>query len=586
MKSFIKMTLAVVTGMIIMSVLFLFVFIGILGALMTSSSSAVISDNSVLVIDMSKINIEEKQNEESLTEMFKNKNLAEISIHDLIESIKKASSDPAISMIYLKPEGNTSLVHAEELRAALDNFRKSGKPVVSYIQTPKTSDYYLASVSDKIYVGEYAGTGGLIAGTMTKIYYLKDILDAFGVNIQLIRHGKYKSAGETFVRSTPSEENIVQNKELVNSIWDAVCESVCESRNISREKFNSLVESMEINKPEIMVKEGLADNYATNDKMEENIKVLTGNDKAPNYVALDKYIEAKKSELHKVKENSVAIIYADGEIVGGNDSKGIAGDRFAKMIEKIRKDDKIKAVVLRVSSPGGSVLASDIIKRELDLLKEKKPLIASYGYAAASGGYWISNHADRIFSNKTTITGSIGVFSMIPDFSKTIKNIKVNVATISSTKHSDMYSLSRPLDDKELEFMQNSVDKIYDAFVENVASGRNLTKEFVDSIAQGRVWTGSQALKLKLVDEIGTLEDAIEYAIGRTDIEKENLSIIEYPKPLSNMEKVLSMFNMDENADKALAKLPFYDVYRTFKDITMKSKDRIYARIPYEFELK
>ena len=297
------------------------------------------------------------------------------------------------------------------------------------------------------------------------------------------------------------------------------------------------------------------------------------------------YAKAKFINDYK-KKNKVAIIYADGEIVDGKAKKQVAGDRFTDIIAKVRKDSTIKAVVLRVNSPGGSVVASSKIKTELDLLRESVPVIASYGNYAASGGYWISANTDKIFSNATTLTGSIGVFSMIPDISGTLKDkLHVNVTTVNSNTHSDMYSITKPLDAAETAYMQASVENIYDRFTSIVATGRDMTVEEVDAIAQGRVWTGAEAEGIGLVDQIGTITDALNYAAISIDgVESiKDVQILEYPKPQTSLEMILEMFGAGESV---FAGTPFENVEKAFRGWNGSQAGKVYARMPYEITIR
>ncbi len=287
----------------------------------------------------------------------------------------------------------------------------------------------------------------------------------------------------------------------------------------------------------------------------------------------------------KPSKKNIAIIFADGEIVDGDAKEQVAGDRFAEEIAKVRADSTVKAVVFRVASPGGSVLASEKIKQEIDLLRKDKPVIASYGDYAASGGYWISNSCDKIFSDATTLTGSIGVFSMIPDFSNTAKNLlHVNITSVSSNRHGDMYSMMRPLNAQEVESMQKSVNDIYDAFLENVANGRNMTTDAVNEIAQGRVWAGSDALKIGLVDEIGTLSDAVAFAaVAAGDADVDSWQITCLPKPQTLIEKLMESFYGTSNV---LAGTPFESIESAYRNWDWKSSGKAFARIPYVIDIQ
>ena len=422
------------------------------------------------------------------------------------------------------------------------------------------------------------------------MFFLKDILDKLGVNVQLIRHGKYKSAGETFIKNRPSPENMLQNQELLDAIWDNWTSTIAQAREISQEDFNSMIDNLKLNFSEDFLDNGLVDELLTREQLKEKLSDFfdAGTTENVPMVSLTDYAKLKVLPNFKA-DNKIAVIYANGNIVDGNEPEQVAGDRFASIIADVRKDSTVKAVVFRVSSPGGSVFASEKIKAEIDLLRQDKPVIASYGAYAASGGYWISNSCDYIFTNAGTLTGSIGVFSMIPDFSKTLKDIAhVNITTVSTNRHGDMYSSFRPLDNDEINYMQASVERIYDKFTSIVAEGRDLDKSFVDSIAQGRVWAGSDALELGLVDRIGTIKDAILYAAasakGDYGQDLANWQIVEYPKPLTTMEKIMQAFGGSEA--KIFAGTPFEGIEKAFTDWDATKSGQVYARIPYEIEIK
>ena len=417
--------------------------------------------------------------------------------------------------------------------------------------------------------------------------FLKDILDKIGVNVQLIRHGKYKSAGEMFIRSSSSKENLEQNEAMVKSIWNSWSSVIAQSREISLDKLNALLDNLSLNSAKDFIDNGLVDESLSREELGEKLATFYLADSADDlkYIPFTDYVATKKNTLN-LSDKKVAVIFADGEIVDGKDKKKVAGDHFASIIAKIRKDPSVMAVVLRVNSPGGSVLASEKIKAELDLLRENVPVIASYGGYAASGGYWISANSDYIFSNATTLTGSIGVFSMIPDFGKAIKNnLHVTITKVNSNKHSDMYSLMRPLDKAEIAYMQASVETIYDKFTSLVAQGRDMSVEAVDNIAQGRVWTGAEALEIGLVDQIGTLEDAINYAAqsieGVSSYNEVNVEC--YPKPLTTLELLLESIN---GPAEVFAGTPLESVEEAFRDWNQTQSGKAYARLPYEITIQ
>ena len=591
MKNFLKMTLATLVGLILFSFVGIFIFSSVIGAMAAlGKSDPIIPAEGMLELDMTAFVLAEQDQEADPFTTIKSGEQAPATVGMLkaVNAIKTAAEDPGVKFIYMKPDmviGGTA--HIEELRAALVDFRLSGKPIVSYIETPTNAGYYLASVSDKIYMSSYDGTSNMMTGVSSQLIFLKDLLDKLGINIQLIRHGKYKSAGEMFIRSTSSKENLEQNKAMINSVWASWAGKIAESRGITFDQFNALINDLKLNFAEDFLNNGLVDELVTRDQMEEKLASLYLAEKFSQVkvIPFAGYAKAKFSNDYK-KKSKVAIIYADGEIVDGKAKKQVAGDRFAEIIAKVRQDTTVKAVVLRVNSPGGSVLASSKIKTELDLLRESVPVIASYGNYAASGGYWISANTDKIFSNATTLTGSIGVFSMIPDISGALKNkLHVNVTTVNSNDHSDMYTLIKPLDAAEKSYMQASVENIYNRFTSIVADGRDMTVEEVDAIAQGRVWTGAEAEGIGLVDQIGTLTDALNYAaISIEGVESLNdVQILEYPKPQTSVEMLLEMFG---NGESVFAGTPFENVENAFRGWNESQAGKVYARMPYEITIR
>lgn len=591
MKDFLKMSLATIVGLVAFSAITtVFSLFTIIGIAAIGNSQPQLPKEGLLKIDMSTFAITEQSTEANPLDMLTSgtETPANIGIWDAITAINAAATDPAVKYIYLLPDGVMGgIAQLEEFRTALKNFRSSGKAVISYIENPTNAGYYLASVSDKIFTTSYDGTMNTFCGISSKMIFLKDILDKIGINVQLIRHGKYKSAGEMFIRSSSSKENLEQNEAMVKSIWNSWGTTIAEARGITLEQLNSLLNDLKLNSANDFVKEGLVDEALSREDLNNKLATLYLTDNPDNIksISFSDYVTVKKNEI-KHSDKKVAVIYADGDIVDGNEKEAVAGDRFASIIAKVRKDPSVGAVVLRVNSPGGSVLASDKIKAELDLLREKVPVIASYGAYAASGGYWISANSDYIFSNATTLTGSIGVFSMIPDFSNTIKdNLHVTITHINSNKHSDMYSLMRPLDNAEIAYMQASVENIYNKFTSLVAKGRNMTVNAVDDIAQGRVWTGAEALEIGLVDQIGTIEDAIAYAAksieGVTEIQ--DVKVEAYPKPLTTVELLLESLN---GSKEVFTGTPLEGVETAFRNWTKSQSGKAYARIPYEITIE
>ena len=592
MKDFVKMTLATLAGLILFGFAIMFIGFGMIGAIATlGDSQPVMPREAVLKIDMSTFVLTEQTTEANPIDMIKaGSQLPEnLGILDAVNAINAAATDPAIKFIYLKTDGMSGqFAHAEEFRKALTAFRAvSNKAIVAYTESPSNGGYYLASVADKIYMTPHNGALNSFCGISSQLIFLKDILDRLGINMQLIRHGKYKSAGEMFIRSSSSKENLEQNEAMVNSLWKSISSEIAQSRNISVDDLNGMLDNLKLNLPEDFVANGLVDELLNREQLNQKIADLYVTDSYENVksISLADYAKLKKSVNLKAK-NKIAIIYANGSIIDGNEKQDVAGDRFAAIIADIRKDTTVKAAVLRVNSPGGSVLASEKIKAELDLLREQVPVIASYGGYAASGGYWISANTDYIFSNATTLTGSIGVFSMVPDFGKAVNDkLHVNITTVNSNKHADMLSGMRALNPQEVAYMQASVEDIYTRFTEIVSNGRGMTVEAVDNIAQGRVWTGAEALGIGLVDEIGTLEDAIKYAVTSVEGARSiaDVQIVEYPKPMNTMEVLLEELLGTEAS--IFRNTPLENVENAFRNISTTETGKAYARIPYEIVL-
>lgn len=591
MKEFVKMTLATLTGLLLFGFLSMFIMIGMIGAMAAAGSSKpVMPAEAVLSIDFSKMTLAEQSEEaDPFAALQGGDMISPVGIYEAIKAVNAAAEDPAIRFIYMRPDAASGgFARIEEFRTALKNFRNSGKAVVSYIENPTNAGYYLASASDKIYMTSYDGGMNMFGGISSQLIFLKDALDRLGVNVQLIRHGKYKSAGEMYIRNSSSKENMEQNEAMIGSIWESWATLIAQDRGISVGTLNNMLNNLELNFPEDFLAKGLVDELLTRDELQKKLADLyvTDDYKHVKSISLADYATLKNTVNYKAA-NKVAVIYAEGNIVDGEAKDQVAGDRFAKIIQDVRNDKDVKAVVLRVSSPGGSVLASEKIKAELDLLRESVPVIASYGEYAASGGYWISANSDYIFSNATTLTGSIGVFSMIPDIGGTLKNkLHVNVTPVNSNEHADMYGMIRPLDNKEVAYMQASVEKIYDKFTSIVAAGRDMTVENVDAIAQGRVWTGAEALGIGLVDQIGTIEDAINYAAtsieGVTSVN--DVQVVAYPKPQTPLESLLESFR--GQGESVFSGTPLEDVESAFAGWTEAQSGKMYARIPYEIIVK
>ncbi len=592
MKEFVKMMLAVICAFIVMQIVGFFLFFVMIGSVAAlGSGKTVLPREGVLDLDMSQFSLGEQTLDESFSPTVSLFGLTAggptVGLWDAVQAIEAAAADPGIKYVLLRADAASGGVSTmEELRAALAEFRKSGKAVVAYTENPSTGSYYLASVADKVYMTSYHGGNAQMIGLSSRMLFLKDLLDKVGVNYQLIRHGKYKSAGEMYIKNAPSDENREQYQVMVNSLWKTLSAATAESRGLTEEKLNELVDNLRLNFPEDFLENGLVDELLDHEGLVNKLCALAQVEKQEDLhlIPFADYVSAKV--LNYGGKDNVAILFADGEIIDGNEKTEIASDRFVSEIDKIRKDKTVKAVVLRVNSPGGSVVASEKIRTALKLLMDEKPLVASYGNYAASGGYWISAGTQKIFSDATCLTGSIGVFSMIPEFSKTAGKLGVNVVTVGSNKHSDMYSLMRPFDKEEEATMQAYVEDIYTRFVNIVAEGRSLETTQVDDLGQGRVWVGTDALERGLVDEIGGLRQAVDYAASLAGfVNKSDYRVVGFPAPLSKSDQFLDMLFGREEEPSILAGTPFESLGKTLRGLRENEPTQVYARLPYEIEI-
>lgn len=583
MKGFFKTLLASFLGVFAAMFLGVIVLVGIVSAAgAASETTPVVPDSAILKIG-GNLTLAEQSSDGDFdpSTLFGGGSMnatKQVGILSAIQAIEKAASDPAIKFIYINPsQVNGTISHLEEFRTALVKFKESGKAIISYSETYSQGGYYLASVADKMYVHPYGGN--MVFGVSTSLMFLKGALDKLGIEVQLIRHGKYKSAGEQFVNTNISEANREQNQAMITSLWNSISEEICKSRNLDLKKFNAHVDNLSATQPEEMVAAGMADGIMTRDEMTAELAGLFGVEKEDDIkmITLDKYAKAVIKPNIKATDK-IAIIYANGEIV--DSGEGISPSKYTKVISDVRKDSTIKAVLLRVDSPGGSAMAAEIIRKELELLRKEKPVVVSYGNYAASGGYWISAECDKIFTNETTLTGSIGVFSMIPNIEKIVKEkARINIVNINSNEHSDMMTMTKPLDRAETAYMQKGVEVIYDTFLSIVANGRDMTTQEVDKIAQGRVWSGTDAIKVDLADEIGTIYDALNYTINISELE--DYQLVEYPKVKSQMEKIMESFG---NAESAISRLSDPDI--ALEDMVQELKQMsrtVYARMEYDY---
>jgi protease-4 len=464
-----------------------------------------------------------------------------LSLLSVERALEKAAEDNDIAMVFFRPDMiSAGMAAREELRQSLARFAAKGKPVVCYGISFDTGSYYLGSVGDRVFM--HPGSSGTLFGPSSTQLYYKDLLDSLGVRIQLIRHGSYKSAGEPYVRSEMSEENRQQYQALLGSIWEPMVEEMASSRGIAADTLRTWITSLQLSTSRDWLEKGLVDGLKYRDEMEEYLCHLFGKADPDDLkkVSMSEYVESLKQSGSK----KVAVLYAEGEIV--RSGSGIAGEKFAREVAKVRADSSVKAVVFRVNSPGGEVVAADMIRREIESLRKDKPVIASYGDYAASGGYLISAGTDRIFVDNATLTGSIGVFGQVISYGEALSSkLHIHPYTVGTHEHSDMGSGMRPLDEKELARYQEDIDGIYDDFVRVVSDGRGMDRDAVEAVAQGRVWSGGDALKNGLADEKGTLLDAVKYAAWLAGLGK--YSIEAYPEKNDLLGEILSLAKEEDH---------------------------------------
>jgi len=438
---------------------------------------------------------------------------------DILRCIKSAKTDKKISAIYLEFSTiSTDFANLQNIRAALEDFAESGKPIYAWAESYDLATYYLASTATKIYMRELGGLE--LKGIASQSMFYKPLLDRLGIDMQVIRHGKFKSAVEPYLQGSMSDANRMQMSTLVNDIWAEVSKDICKSKNIDAADFENHIDNLDYYSDlDLCVNSGMIDALISHKEAEDSIKaaIEVADDEELKIVSLTGYLSSLKDE--KPKNDKIAIIYAEGEIdPSGNENSNILADKICEAFKTAQNDDDIKAVVFRINSPGGSATESEEIYKAAKAFGEKKPLVVSMGSYAASGGYYIACPAQKIVAMPSTITGSIGVFGVIPNVEKLLKDIDLNVETVGTHKHSGMGSMYTKMDSREIDVIQQSVETVYGRFISHVAEGRNMTTAEVDSIGQGRVWSGASALKIGLVDTLGSLNDALAIAAELADI--------------------------------------------------------------------
>ncbi len=573
-SGFLRNTLSSFLAMIFLFVLVIvFIFY-----LIPKEEVVVVKDNSVLKIEFKDPVLDRtSDNPFSDIDLLNSSTEGSVEFKDILDNIEKAKNDDKIKGIYLNFSSvNAGFSQIEEIRNKLFDFKESGKFIYSYADSYSQSAYYLASVSDKIALNPE----GIIElkGLSAEIMFYKGLMDKLGIDAQIIRHGKFKGAVEPFMYNQMSNENREQIEKLLNSISDYMVDGIATEREgITSEEIHKMINNMYLSSARKCLESGIIDKIAYQDQILSDLE-----DKSEHEITLTDYMKVKNPKT-SVSDNKIAIIYATGEINTGKGSYNTIGsETTVEAIREASEDENVKAIVLRVNSPGGSALASEIIWREINLAKQKKKVVVSMGDYAASGGYYIACNADKIFANNSTLTGSIGVFGIVPN-TKNFLNEKLGVyiETVKTHKHSDIANGYRKLSDDELNVIQNSVEDIYETFITHVSEGRGIPVRKVDEIGQGRVWSGADALSIGLIDEIGGLEDAIASAADLSALE--DYRIITLPKKTDMFEEFIESFSAKQNivlpdflgiSEKMINQLEF-----------LNSKEKIQARIPFIMEV-
>ncbi|SOS47538.1 Signal peptide peptidase SppA [Tenacibaculum dicentrarchi] len=583
---FLRNLLASITGFFIAIFLLFFFFIAIaavVGSGMGSDEKIVVKSNSVLQLDLAMpIKDYAPKDDNPLAEILE---LADekLALNKIINAIENAKTDAKIKGISIKTIGvNAGIAQTQAIRNKIEEFKESGKFVYAYNDVYTQKNYYLSSVADSIFLNPVGAID--FKGLSTEILYYKDFEDKFGVKMEVIRHGKYKSAVEPYLLNEMSDANREQTTSLLKSIWSEITADVSKSRNISVEKLNIIADNANGRNAELAKENKLIDAIIYEDQYKEKLAINT--DKKVHTISLADYIKSGKGRISSSAKNKIAVIYAQGEIRYAKGNENIIGQEVTnKAIRKARKDKNVKAIVLRVNSPGGSALASELIWRELELAKKEKPLVVSMGNLAASGGYYIACNADKIIAEPTTITGSIGVFGAVPNFHKLAGFMGINAEQVSTNSNPN-YSVFEPINDKFYNVTKQGVEHIYTVFVNRVAAGRNMTFEQVNNVAQGRVWTGKQAVENGLVDQLGNLNDAIAVAANLAEIE--SYRVRNYPVYKKDFKETfnLSLFAKASKEDILKEALgdENYELYNNINEL--KKLEGIQARMPYILQIK
>ena len=584
---FLGNVMATIIGIFVFFMLFFFGLV-LITALFGSGDSETVEVKNNSVIELKLENISDDyagKYKDPWVTVFSEKK--DIGLTDIINAIAAAKNDSDIKGIsILNQNSSLGLAQSKELREALEDFKKSGKFVMAYANDYSQKDYYLNSVANTVYLNPAGDID--FKGLSTEIMYFKDLQEKSGVKMEVIRHGKYKSAVEPFLENKMSDANREQTTALLNSVWNTVLEDISASRHISVTRLNEIATGLLARTPTMAKENKLIDIVAYEDVYHQAIKnaLKVAKDEDYNKISIIDYTQKIiTTALTSETDNQIAVIYAQGEILGGEGDVNVIGEgSMRRSLQEARKNEDIKAVVLRVDSPGGSALTSDLIWREIELTKKVKPVVVSMGNYAASGGYYIACNANTIFAEKNTITGSIGVFGILPNFSQLSTKIGINTEQVTTNGNSN-YSPFVPMDEKYKQVTLEGIERVYKTFVTHVAEGRKMTYAQVDSIAQGRVWTGAQAKKIGLVDKIGDLNDAIKEAASLAKIKDYSTqNFPEYEKDLGDLLSNIPFAKSKETLLKEELGEENYFLLQQIKRI--QTQKGIQTRMPFEISIQ
>lgn len=592
MKDFLKFTLATVTGIILSSiVLFIIGMVTLFGIVSTADTETIVKKNSVMMLDLNGVLVERTQESPLgiLSQLFSDDSNT-YGLDDILSSIKKAKENENIKGIYLQASMlGTSYASLQEIRNALLDFKESGKFIIAYGDSYTQGLYYLSSVADKVLLNPK----GMIEwkGIASAPLFYKDLLQKIGVEMQIFKVGTYKSAVEPFISTEMSPANREQVTAFINSIWGQVTEGVSASRSLPVDSLNALADRMLMFYPaEESVQCGLADTLIYRNDVRDYLKQwaeLKEDDRLP-ILGLSDMINVKKNTPKDKSGNIVAVYYASGEITDYSGSsaseEGIVGTKVIRDLRKLKENDDVKVVVLRVNSPGGSAFASEQICHAVKELKTKKPVIVSMGDYAASGGYYMSCMADTIVAEPTTLTGSIGVFGMIPNLKGLSEKVGLTFDVVKTNKFADLGVIMRPFNQDEKALIQMSVAQSYDTFISRCAEGRHMTKEAIEKVGEGRVWTGEMAKELGLVDVLGGIDTALEIAVSKAGIE--GYTVVSYPAKQDLLSSLLDT-KPTNYVESQILKSKLGEYYQQFGMLkNLKERSMIQARIPFELNIK